>query len=47
MIYSCFFHLDFAGGCAEERHAGGGTGMSAVDTSVELEDPLVNPSVSR
>ena len=40
------FELGFAGGCAEGGTAGGGISTSAGDTSVELDDPLVNPSVS-
>ena len=32
--------------CAEGRIAGGGMATSAKDTSVELEDPLVNRSVN-
>ena len=40
------FEVGFAGGCAEGGIAEGGTATSAVQTSVELEGPLVNPSVN-
>ena len=41
-----FGHQSFAQKCAEGRSAGGGLSTSAGDTSVELEDILVNPSVN-
>ena len=41
------FEEGFAGGCAERGIAGGGTATSTGDTSVQLEDLLVNPSVMR
>ena len=41
-----FFEIGFSGRCAEGGIAGGGKATSAGDTSVELEDPLVNLSVN-
>ena len=40
------FQKVFAGGCAEGGIAGGGLATSTGDTSVELEDLLVNPTVN-
>ena len=40
------FEVGFAEGCADGGIAGGGMATSAGDTSVELEDRLVNPSVN-
>ena len=40
------FEVGFAGGCAERGIAGGGITTSSGETSVELEDPLVHPSVN-
>ena len=40
------FEVGFAGGCAEGGISGGGMATSAGDTSVELDDTLVNPSVN-
>ena len=40
------FEIGFAGENAERETAGGGTATSAGDTSVELEDPPVNPYVN-
>ena len=40
------FEVRFVGGCAEGGIAGSGMATSAGDTSVELEDPLVNHSVN-
>ena len=37
--------VGFAGGCAEKGSARGGSSTSAGETSVELGDPAVNPSV--
>ena len=38
--------MGVAGGCAQGGIAGGGMATSAGETSVELEGPLVNPSVN-
>ena len=40
------FKVGFAEECAEGGGAGGGIATSAGETSVELEDLLVNPSVN-
>ena len=40
------FEGSFAGGCAERGIARGGAATSVGNTSVLLEDPLVNPFVN-
>ena len=40
------FEKGFAGGCAGGGSAGGGIATSPGEASVELEGPLVNPSVN-
>ena len=40
------FDNSFAGWCAEDGFDGGGVDTSTGDKSVEVEDPLVNPSVN-
>ena len=45
LLSSDLFQEGFAGGCAKGGIAQRGM-ATTVDTSVELEDPLVNPSVN-
>ena len=46
MLSCCFVESRFAGGFVAGGIAGGGIATTAGDTSVELEDPLVNPSLN-
>ena len=45
-LSSCFVRSGFAGGCAESGSAGVGISTPAGETSVELDDLPVNPSVN-